>query len=244
MISFINIQKTLPLARVLNDLTGLVFPEVCCCCEGRLAKQEETICLECLYNLPKTFFHQIRNNPVVKRMHGRIDFENGTALYFFSKTGRVKKLIHKLKYKGKYEVGRELGKQLGKTLSKEANWKAIDAIVPVPLHPKRLKQRGYNQALAIAEGVSLQMAIPIAKDLVIRKVNNSTQTKKKDTTSRWENVKDIFSVTDPNARNQHFLLVDDVITTGSTIEACALAIKKQIPSARISFATIACADIF
>lgn len=244
MINFINLQGKLPLRKVFNDITGLVFPEICCSCGGRLTQLEESICLDCLYHLPETYFHQIPNNPVSKRMNGRVEFNNATALYFFTKSGRVKKLVHELKYKGKYDIGIKLGEQLGKTLRKEDNWKNLDAIVPIPLHPKRLKQRGYNQAEAIAEGVAIAMNLPIAKDLVTRKVDNTSQTKKKDNISRWENVKDIFTVQDPNARNQHFLLVDDVVTTGSTIEACALAIKKQIPSATISFATIACADIF
>ena len=244
MINFIALQSTLTIKKIINDLTGLIFPEICCSCGGRLTQHEESICLDCLYNLPKTFFHQIPNNPVSKRMNGRIEFENATALYFFAKSGRVQKLIHQLKYKGKYDIGIKLGEQLGKTLRKENNWLNIDAIVPIPLHPKRLKQRGYNQAEAIAEGLSITMDLPIAKDLVMRKVNNTSQTKKKDNASRWKNVKDIFKVNDPNARNQHFLLVDDVITTGSTMEACAIAIKKQIPSASFSFATVACADIF
>jgi len=244
MINFINLQSKLPLGRVINDLTGLVFPEICCACGGRLTQHEESICLDCLYNLPKTFFHQNPNNPVSKRMNGRIKFENATSLYFFAKSGRVQKLVHELKYKGKYNVGIKLGEQLGKTLRKEPNWQNIDAIVPIPLHPKRLKQRGYNQAEAIAEGVSITMDLAIATDLVTRRTNNGSQTKKKDNVSRWENVKDIFEVNNPNARNQHFLLVDDVITTGSTMEACAIAIKEQIPSAIFSFATIACADIF
>lgn len=244
-----NFTATAPIfpnfSKIFQDFTGLVYPEICCGCGGRLNTLEETICLICLYNLPKTFFHQTENNPVAQRLSGRIPFENATALYFFSKSGKVKKLIHQLKYKGNYKVGIKLGEQLGKTLNKLPNWQTVDIAIPIPLHPKRLKQRGYNQSEAIAEGLGTVMDLSVEANLVKRKVNNTSQTKRKDTMSRWENVKGIFSLKDTsNLEGKHFLILDDVITTGSTMEACAMAIREKVPDAKISFATVACADIF
>ena len=243
--SFITAPTFVDVNNIFQDLSGLIYPEICSGCGGRLMQQETTICFECLYNLPQTYFHQSKHNPVTQRLSGRIDFEQATAMYFFAKNGKVKDLIHELKYRGKYQVGVVLGEQLGKVLNKQSEWETIDCIVPVPLHPKRLRQRGYNQSLAIVEGIGNKMNVSIETQMVKRVVDNSSQTKKKDTTSRWDNVKDIFKVNRPTSSDyQHFLIVDDVITTGSTVEACAIAIKAAMPTAKISFASVACAEIF
>ena len=211
---------------LLREFSALFFPQICVICNDKLLAQEKIICLTCLYKLPKTNNFKEPDNALEQLMAGRIPFERIAAFCIFSKKGTIAPLIHHLKYRNRDDIGILLGEMYGEELFGSEFLQPIDLIVPVPLHPKKRKQRGYNQAEIIAKGLSKATSIPISADNLIRTIHNPTQTKF-DKTRRWENVKDIFDIKNPEAfENKHILLVDDVITTGSTLEGCGAALQK------------------
>jgi len=178
---------------------------------------------------------------VDKLFWGRVKFEQSSSYYKLNKGGKVQELIHQLKYRGQKEVGEYIGKVFGSEL-KSLGWKP-DLIVPVPLHPKKLRKRGYNQSECFADGISTSMNIPVITNALVRLNFTETQTKL-DRDKRWENVRYAFRIQNaPEFENKHILLVDDVVTTGATIEACA-EVLLQIPGVKVSVATIAYADLF
>ena len=223
---------------MLKNLLNLLYPAQCLACEETLLQNESLICLECLFHLPKTKFQDDPANEVCKLFWGRAKVEMATAFLFFTKTGKVQHLIHQLKYCRKPEIGIYLGKLFGKELSKSPCFQGIDIIVPVPLHPRKIKTRGYNQSEQIALGLSQTMRIPIDTTSFIRCKATETQTRKS-RFSRWENVKEVFAVKDYEAlTNKHILLVDDVITTGATIEGCIRKLT-AIEGVRVSVVSLA-----
>jgi len=223
---------------MLKDLLNLLYPLQCLACRKKLHQNECLICLDCLFHLPRTNFHNDPNNAVSQLFWGRADVKMATAFLFFTKSGRVQHLIHQLKYSQKPEIGVYLGKLFGRDLSKSPDFRGIDVIVPVPLHPKRAKLRGYNQSEKIACGLSQTMKIPLDSTSFVRRTHTETQTRK-NRFSRWENVKEVFEVSNKNAlRNKHILLVDDVITTGATVEGCIRKLT-AIEGARVSVAGLA-----
>ena len=194
-------------------------------------------CTECLYLVPKTNFHFVKDNPVSKIFWGRANIENATAYYFFIKEGILQKLIHKLKYKGIKEIGFELGKQFGSELIEAEEYKNIDIVIPVPLHVKREKHRGYNQSEWIAKGLVEFLDAKLEINNLVRSIETETQTRKS-RFERWENVENIFTINSPEKfENKHVLLVDDVITTGSTLEACANSLLK-LENTKVSIAAL------
>lgn len=224
----------------LDCIINLFYPRVCAACGDALLKDEETICLKCRYLLPKTGYEMNPNNPLAQGFYGRVNFHAVTACFFFAKQGKVQHLIHELKYKGNWEAGVFLGQQLGETIKNAPLFQGIDYLVPVPLHPKREKKRGYNQSMMIARGISEATGIPIGDKYLIRVVNTATQTKKSKE-ERFQNVKDIFQVCHTEElQGKHILLIDDVLTTGATLESCAHKFE-NIPGITISAATAACA---
>lgn len=223
---------------LLEDFLNLIYPRTCAACGNTLFRHEEVICSQCLIHLPKTFFHQDRKNPLFQLFWGKVPLEMVSSFYFFNKGNKVQNLIHQLKYNNRPDIGVYIGKRYGQYLKKEDNFKTVDIIIPVPLHKKKLRKRGYNQAEMFASGLSSSMDIPYDNLSFIRNTNTETQTKKSKL-ERWENVKNKFSITDTsNLENKHILLVDDVITTGSTLEACAHVLIDEV-RAKISFASIA-----
>lgn len=189
--------------------------------------------------LPKTNFHKVRNNLVEKTFWGRIKIEHATSYFFFVKGSVYQEMLHKLKYKGRSDIGVYLGSRFGHELAQTTEYSCIDRIIPVPLHPNRLKTRGYNQSERIATGLSNAMNIPVDTQSLKRKIYTETQTlKSRD--ERWTNVSNAFEADfSANLNGQHILLVDDVLTTGATIEGCAIALQKQFPNVKISVATLA-----
>ncbi len=228
------------LLKYLEDFLGLIYPELCLACAKNLPPGNEAVCIQCQYYLPKTDFHTYKENPFAEHFWGRVKIEAGTALYHFVKSGRTQKLIHNLKYKHKTEIGVNLGRLYGKTLREAPIFKEVDLILPVPMHPRKEKKRGYNQCDLFARGLSETMEVPWSKNILIKNEDTATQTKKT-RQERFDNVKSAFELLNPKAlRGKHVLIVDDVITTGATLEACAHKIL-EIPGVKVSMATIAIA---
>ena len=225
-----------------SDFLSLIFPRICAGCGNSLWKNEEVICHFCEYHLPKTNYHEALENPVTLLLRGRVSIEAGVAFLHFNKGGKVQRLVHHLKYKGRKDVGICLGNLYGQSLKNAPGFKTADAIIPVPLHRKRQQQRGFNQSEQFAIGLSGAMQIPVCPQLLSRVKATETQTRKS-RFSRYGNVREIFEVTDPLSwKGKHLVLVDDVITTGATLESCIQALT-GIPGVRVSVACIAAAMI-
>jgi ComF family protein len=191
--------------------------------------------------MPETNFHSDPDNPVARVFWGRVGVRAATALFFYKKGGAVQQLIHQLKYRGHKEIGIHLGKLLGSEIKHQPFFDGIDCIVPIPLHRKKKKMRGFNQAELIGLGVSQALEIPMNVKTVIRQIASDTQTRK-GRYNRWENVSEIFLVKDDTAlQDKHVLVVDDVITTGATMEACLQALSR-VPGITLSVACIAFAS--
>jgi ComF family protein len=223
---------------MLHDFLSLVFPKVCYGCGKSIFKNEECICLHCHYHLPKTNFHLVPDNPVMKLFWGRVNIHSASSLYLFNKGGTVQRLIHQLKYRGKKEIGVSIGKFYGRELKTALLFSSVALVVPVPLHRIKLKKRGYNQSEAFASGLAETLELENCNTALARVRMAETQTKKS-RYERWKNVENIFQVIEPaKLKGKHILLVDDVVTTGSTLEACAQRIL-EIPGTKVSVATIA-----
>ena len=229
------------LASEFNNFLELLFPTLCVTCGKRLVTQEKFLCIDCWLDLPVTNFHHHTGNKVEQVFWGRVKIEFATAYFAFKKGSNYQHLIHFIKYKGMKELGFETGRRFGISLLESTGFCSVDFIVPVPLHPKNEKMRGYNQSEWIAKGISESMKIPISVDNLRRNLHTSTQTRK-NRFERWENVENIFEATRPDEfEGKHILLVDDVVTTGSTLESCALQLL-QIENVKVSIATLAFAD--
>jgi len=226
----------------LDDLLGLVYPQLCITCGERLISQEKFVCMKCWFDLPVSRFENNDENKVAQLFWGRVQIEHATSWFNYRKGSRYQKLIHAIKYKGLKELGFEAGGRFGDVLATTEDFKIVDFIVPVPLHPKKQKKRGFNQSEWIARGISVPTEIPLSLNNLHRKIYTSTQTRKS-RFERWKNVDGIFGVNNPGEyKNRHILLIDDVVTTGSTLEACAYELLK-IPGTKVSIATLAFADV-
>ena len=225
---------------ILNDLLNLFYPRLCLLCQRSLMEGEEHICLHCSNHLPYTHFTDMETNPVCLLLQGKTSFVAATALLHFTKRGSGQKLIHALKYHGNKKLGYELGRMAATTYRETGLFDTIDLLLPVPLHPKRMRQRGYNQSEWIARGIRSVTGIAVDTSSLSRIKKTESQTRKQ-IFERSENVEDIFRVENTDTlKNKHILLVDDVITTGSTMNACAEAMK-AISDIRISILGIAVA---
>ncbi len=226
------------LLQYFKDFGFLFFPSVCSACGVPLRLNEGIICIKCLYELPRTDYCNDDENIIVQLFAGRIKLEKATALFSFHKGSRFRKLLHSLKYNKKPEIGILLGRELGAEMVKSKNYSDIDAVIPVPLHPKRQKQRGYNQSEMIGKGIAEIMNIPLFTDVFFR--NEYTQTQTRMTREeRWENVSGKFKLENTEKiHDKHVLLVDDVVTTGSTLEACG-EILLGVQRLKLSIAVLA-----
>lgn len=223
-----------------HDFISLIYPKICAACGNSLWRHENVICTSCDFHLPRTSYHLLSENPVSKLFWGRAKIHSASAYLLFHKGSRVQQMVHQLKYKGRKDIGYFLGDLFGQTLIQSPLFNDLDLIIPVPLHPKKLMKRGFNQSEEFGKGLSSSMKIPINNQLLIRSCNTETQTKK-NRFKRWENVNHVFMVTDSHSLvGKKVLLVDDVITTGATLEACINALS-LIPEIRISIAAIATA---
>lgn len=224
--------------RVFNDFIELFYPRLCLACERQSPPRNHIICIPCQHFLPKTKFHLERENPFTEHFWGRIPIDAGAALYHFTKSSKTQHLVHQLKYKGKWQVGVKLGQMYGSALKNSPYFNMVEIIIPVPLHPRKEKIRGYNQSAQFAKGLSETMRIPWSNDALIRNAMTETQTNKS-RMERFENVAAAFVVKNENQiKGKHLLLVDDVMTTGATLEACAVQLLK-VEGVKVSLATIA-----
>ena len=225
---------------IWSDLWGLFFPRCCVLCGERLQEGVEHLCFKCLSELPRTNFHLRRDNLMEKDLWGKLPLERAGAYLFYSKGGDARKLVYELKYYGNNRLGHFLGRCMATELLPSGFFQGIDFIVPVPLHEKKKRRRGYNQSEALAQGLSEVTGIPVSDNLIVRSRYTDTQTRKS-SYDRWMNVKDVFECTsDKGLENRHILMVDDVMTTGATIVACADALS-HVSDLRISVLTLALA---
>ncbi|MDD3079863.1 MAG: phosphoribosyltransferase family protein [Paludibacter sp.] len=225
---------------ILSDFIGLFYPDVCIICGNTLNSSEQHLCLECLNRMPRTGYHKIKNNLLEKRFWGKADIFRGTALFHFQKGSPFQKMLHELKYKGNQELGEYLGRLAAVEIITVPDFQNIDFIVPIPLHPNKYAKRGYNQSECIAKGISAILNKPVESTNLIRVVETATQTRK-NVFERYENVSEIFKINEIKLfQNKHLLVVDDVLTTGSTIESAVSTLKK-CEQVKISVLTLAIA---
>ncbi len=234
------INDPLNTSGMFDAFLSLFFPSICLSCSKSLLNGEDCICTYCRYHLPQTIYHLEKENPLIQHFWGKVPIHSAAAYYFFQKGEKVQHLLHQLKYQGRKEIGVKLGEIYGFDLKQSTLFNTVDLVIPVPLYLKKEKKRGYNQSTTFAQGLSKSMGITTDTDTLARVKHSETQTKK-NRFSRWENVHEIFVIREGiHLENKHVLLVDDVITTGATIEACAQELNK-IKNIKISIASIACA---
>jgi len=223
-----------------DDFLSLLFPRLCYACGDHLMAGEYLICTSCYVMMPRTGYHLEPDNPVAKLFWGRCTVEKAASFSFYNKGSRIRNLIHSLKYRGVKEIGHEMGMIYGRVLNESGFCDDIDMIVPVPLHPSKEKKRGFNQSLLISEGLAEATGKPLNIRILQRIKLSPTQTRRS-RFDRWTNVEGIFSTFNTtDSEGKHILLVDDVITTGSTIEACVSELVR-IPGVRVSVVSLAAA---
>ena len=226
------------LKNIVGSTMHLLYPHVCTGCGSDLLEKDNLLCITCIHDLPHTNFAALPNNPVEKDFWGRINLQAAYSQFYFSKAFLMQHLIHQLKYKGDTKIGFYLGEIMGKTMLQSSRFSSLDALIPLPLFADKEHKRGYNQATVICNGISSVMNIPVLSGAVIRQHATETQTRKH-RTERWENVKDSFKVAKPAQLNgKNLMLVDDVVTTGATLEACGNVILNAT-DAKLSIATLA-----
>lgn len=226
---------------IADDFLNLFLPRLCLSCRAHLVRGEEVLCTECLLSMARTDFHSRRDNMLEQAFWGRCVVERAAAFSVYNRGSRIRKLVHLLKYQGRQDVGRMLGGLYGSVLAASGFMDGIDIIVPVPLDAARERRRGYNQSLCIAEGLASVRGLPVRSDILCRTGKSGSQTSR-GRYERWENVEGLFTVRKPEMiRNRHLLIVDDVITTGSTIEACVNALH-DAGEVKVSVAALAVAQ--
>lgn len=232
--------RMIGLKDVKDSLLHLFFPHVCNGCGNDVLGKDSVLCMRCMEALPETNFESHQDNPVEKLFWGRLPLVSASGQFYFTKESLVQRLMHLFKYKRNRELGLQLGKMMGEQLQRSQRFHA-DALIPLPLFPAKEKRRGYNQAMVLCEGISEAMGIPILDKVVMRPQHTDTQTKK-GRIERWTNMEGKFVLNDPGAINgKHILLVDDVVTTGATLEACGAELLKA-GDVRLSIVTLCAAS--
>lgn len=223
---------------MLEALTNLFFPKACVGCDAFLMSNEVTICTNCRHELPLTSHHLHQENETTQKFYGRMQVEYGSSFMYFHKKGIVQEIIHSLKYRGHEEIGTLIGDWYSEDLKNNAILKTVDSIIPVPLHPRKLKERGYNQVTTFGKSLSHNFEIPLDENLLHRNSYSKTQTFK-NIIGRADVTQALFDISFTREHhNKHYLLIDDVLTSGATLEACGKAILK-IPGAKLSIITMA-----
>jgi ComF family protein len=223
---------------LLNNLTHLFFPHTCAGCGTDVLAVNSLLCIQCVSQLPVTNFHLHKENQVEKIFRGRLPVLYATSFCYFGKDSVVQRLLHQLKYKGNKEVGYFAGRMMGTALRQSPLYDSVDALVPMPLFASRERRRGFNQAAILCDGISITTGIPVFKNIITRVSNTETQTHK-NRVDRWLNMEGRFELINPPAiKNKHVLLVDDVLTTGATLEGCGHELLKS-ENTRLSICTMA-----
>lgn len=226
---------------MIKNLLNLFFPKVCYACSDLLSDNEHHICTSCRHQLPVTNYHFEEDKTVEKVFYGRVKIEKATALLKFHKKGRVQQLLHNLKYKGHETIGQFLGAWLGQELNDTKDYGTIDIVIPVPLHKNKLRKRGYNQVSKFGKEIANALETDFAENVLVKKTATATQVFKK-RFARWQGSDDNFSLENADLiSGKHILLVDDIITTGATIEACSNILQKA-KNVKISIAAMAIAE--
>ncbi len=223
-----------------ESLLHLFFPRVCIICLHPLILGEKTVCSRCVSQLEPSRHIDFKDNDIVYIFEGLVPIHLATAGFQYHKAGLLQQLIFQLKYHYHKEIGYVLGKIMGETL-RNTDFKTVDYIIPVPLHPKKQRKRGYNQSEWIAKGIGEALGKKVRTDVLKRRVNTASQTKK-NRMQRYENVQNVFVVRSKISARKHILLVDDIVTTGSTLHACAEALLKETDNLQISIACLAKAN--
>ena len=228
------------LKEIKDSVLHLLFPHICTGCGSDILHEESVLCMRCIDDMPETKFELHPDNPVEKIFWGRLPLAGATAQFYFTKESLMQHLMHQFKYKGNKELGMQLGKIMGEQIKKSARFEA-DALVPLPLFAAKEKRRGYNQAAILCEGMAEAMNLPVLDKIISRPRHTETQTKK-GRIERWKNMEGKFILSDADAiKNMHLLLVDDVVTTGATLEACGNELLKA-ENVRLSIATLCIAS--
>ena len=231
-------QSLSALRTVSSDMMHIFFPHLCAGCGNDALGNDAVLCVQCLSKLPVTNFHLHAQNRAERIFAGRLPIEAASSFMYFSKDSLAQRLLHQLKYKGNTSLGYMLGRMMGEALRQSSLYDTADILVPLPLHPSKEKKRGYNQSLVLCTGMSEAMGIPVEGHAVAKLAYTGTQTRK-NRLERWQNVKEKFVLTQPqHLQNKYVLLVDDVITTGATLEACGQEIL-QAPGTRLGIASLA-----
>jgi ComF family protein len=229
------------ISEIQDSLLHLFFPHSCSGCGSDLLNEETFLCLRCLTQLPGTNFHLHANNPVEKKFWGRLPLVNATAQYYFTKESLMQHLMHQFKYRGNKDLGHQLGRLMGIELLQTHRFSHVDALVALPLFAAKEKKRGYNQSMILCEGMSEIMNRPIFNDVVVRTRATDSQTKK-GRLDRWLNMEGKFELINPEKiADKHLLLIDDIITTGATLEACGIELLKA-ENVQLSIATFCCSS--
>jgi ComF family protein len=232
--------ETLRPKRLFDGLIYLFFPSICAACNRSLPDRSQTYCIACSTQLTPTLMWMQQQNIFTDRMFGKAPLYSGAALYLFSKGGPVQKIVHRLKYKNRPDLGVKSGETFGRLLLNSPYFQGIDLIIPVPLHPKKEKERGYNQSGVLADGLAEAMLVTQDKQILIRKTHRKSQTQL-GRLDRYANVHEVYTVQNPERlKGKHVLLVDDVLTTGATLGTCSdLLLRAGV--AKISAVTLAIA---
>jgi ComF family protein len=226
----------------LENFLHLVYPPLCAGCGVVRPIDRHIFCLDCLSVLPETGYHQFRENPFTARFAGRIQLQGGAAFLYFSRGGGTQHLLHLIKYHNRPDLINIIGRWYGKQLATCENWRSAELILPVPLHWKKQRKRGYNQSAIFADALSEVLQIPCRQKILVRRTHGQSLTGMS-RLGRVATVSDAYAITKPEVVNdKHVLLVDDVLTTGATLEACALVLLDAGASA-ISMVTIACGEL-
>ncbi|MBK9569494.1 MAG: ComF family protein [Chitinophagaceae bacterium] len=228
------------LQEIKRSFLHLLFPHVCAGCGSDILSKETVLCMRCMDTMPETNFEIHPDNPVEKIFWGRLPLAGATAQFYFTKESLMQHLMHLFKYKGNKELGKQLGRMMGMQILKSGRFN-VDALIPLPLFPAKEKRRGYNQATILCEGIAGVLNIPILNNVIRRPQHTETQTRK-GRIERWKNMEGKFLLFNPETIcNKHLLLVDDVITTGATLEACGHELL-QAENVRLSVATLCVAS--
>jgi ComF family protein len=226
---------------IASSISHLLFPHNCLGCCTDVLNSTDQLCARCATEIPTTNYFNVANNPIDKTFIGRVRVENAAAGFYYTKESLVQHLMVQLKYKKNQDVGLYLGKLIGYELQKSSRFDTVDVLVPLPLNAKKEHKRGYNQAMVICQGIASVWQKPIVEGAVIRTVFTETQTNQ-NRMNRWQNMDGVFAIANAQAiEGKHILLVDDVVTTGATLDSCGNVIL-QVANTKLSIACVACAS--